>query len=102
MKNKLIIFFSLFLFILLLFGIRIYYILFDSQKSLHNDQNVTVQSGTDGESLELVEVSMSDKGKLLFNVKRLYLTEKIVPDVELKQSLEEYYNIINVPFKLKN
>ena len=63
---------------------------------------VIVQSGTDGESLELVEVSKSDKGKLFFNVKRLYLTEEIVPDVELKKSLEEYYNIINVPFKLKN
>ncbi len=63
---------------------------------------VIVPSGTDGESLELVEVSKSDKGKLFFNVKRLYLTEEIIPDVKLKQSLEEYYNIIEVPFKLKN
>ena len=63
---------------------------------------VIVPSGTDGESLELVEVTMSDKGNLIFNVKRLYLTEEIVPDVELKQSLEEYYKIINTPFKFKN
>lgn len=51
---------------------------------------VVLPSGTDGESLELVELTQSKNGDLMFMVKRLYLTEEIVPDAELQSYLEKF------------
>ncbi|MCH8126430.1 endolytic transglycosylase MltG [candidate division KSB1 bacterium] len=70
MKKKLIIFFSLFLFILLLFSIWVYYILFDSHKSLHNDQNITVivKSG----------MSVGQIANLLYDKNLIYKTKDFI------------------------
>ena len=51
---------------------------------------VIVPSGTDGESLELVELIRDENSVTKFRLKRLYLTEDILPDEKLLKTLEKY------------